>query len=107
MKKNILVTGALGHIGSKLIRYLPKYIDGNFILIDNFYAERYCSLFNLPKNVSYEFYDFDINQVNLNNFIKKKIDIVIHLAAFTDATKSLENKKKYLENNLGITKKIL
>ena len=107
MKKNILVTGALGHIGSKLIRYLPKYIDGNFILIDNFYAERYCSLFNLPNNVSYEFYDFDINKVNLNNFIKKKIDIVIHLAAFTDATKSLENKKKYLENNLGITKKIL
>ena len=104
MKKNILITGALGHIGSKLIRYLPKYIDANFILIDNFHAERYCSLFK-PKNVSYEFYNIDINHINLSRFIKKKIDIVIHLAAFTDATKSLTNKKKYLENNLGITRK--
>jgi len=36
MKKTIMITGALGHIGSKLIRYLPKNLNANFILIDNF-----------------------------------------------------------------------
>ena len=49
---------------------------------------------------------FSINKFDFKK-IKKKIDIIIHLAALTDATKSLKNKKKYLQNNLGITKKIL
>jgi len=101
-----MITGALGHIGSKLIRYLPKHLNADLILVDNFESQRFCSLYNLPARKNFQFYNEDINKLDFKK-IKKKIDIIIHLAALTDATKSLKNKKKYLQNNLGITKKIL
>ena len=45
----IIVTGALGHIGSKLIRDLPDYFPGaEIVMLDNFLVQRYPSLFNLP-----------------------------------------------------------
>ena len=47
----IVVTGALGHIGSRLIRELPTiFPDANIVLIDNLSTQRYCSLFNLPTS---------------------------------------------------------
>ena len=46
----ILVTGALGHIGSDLIIDLIKnFPDEKFILVDNLRTQRFCSLFNLKK----------------------------------------------------------
>ena len=46
----IIVTGALGHIGSKLIRALPdEFLNSDIIMIDNFSTCRYPSLFDLPK----------------------------------------------------------
>ena len=40
----IIVTGALGHIGSKLIRDLPSYFkNSEIILIDNVTTQRYTS----------------------------------------------------------------
>ena len=47
----IIITGALGHIGSFLFR---KFIKEKFIskifIIDNIQSHRYCSLFSIPKN---------------------------------------------------------
>ena len=38
----IIVTGALGHIGSKLIRDLPNFFhDCEIVLIDNLKTQRY------------------------------------------------------------------
>ncbi|MCP4185049.1 MAG: SDR family NAD-dependent epimerase/dehydratase, partial [Hyphomicrobiales bacterium] len=45
----IVVTGALGHIGSRLARQIPATFPGaEIVLIDNMATQRYCSLFNLP-----------------------------------------------------------
>ena len=49
----IVVTGALGHIGSRLIRELPTmFPEAEIVLIDNLSTQRYCSLFNLPASRS-------------------------------------------------------
>jgi len=87
--KRILVTGGLGHIGSRLIRVLPQYVQGAEIVIyDNLLTQRYCSLFNLPQGTSYSFVSGDILTNNLvEDFFG--VDVVVHLAAITQATESI------------------
>lgn len=102
----IIVTGALGHIGSKLIRDLPSYFkNSEIILIDNFTTQRYTSLFNLPPH-NYKFYSKDIMNDDLSS-IFNGADIVVHLAALTEATTSLEEPEEYERVNYIGTKNIL
>ena len=104
----ILITGGLGHIGSYLLENINKikFIKKVYV-IDNFYTNKYNTLFNLPKNrKKIYFYQIDLSKSNsLNNF--KKVDIVINLAATTDAEKSLKMKKETYKNNLGIFNNVL
>lgn len=87
--KKILVTGGLGHIGSRLIRVLPEVIDNAEVIVyDNLLTQRYCSLFNLPSNVKYRFVEGDILKSNLEEDFFGA-DVVIHLAAITQATESI------------------
>lgn len=102
----ILITGALGHIGSMLIRVLPKLIPSSeFIIVDSLMTQRYASLFNLPKNVNYKFINKDITKIDLNALIFG-VDVVIHLAAITDATSSFNNAEEVERNNLTATQKV-
>ena len=87
----IVVLGALGHIGSSLIREIPLLIDtSEIILVDNFRTQRYCSLFDLDQQQSYQFYNRDIASDDIED-ITKNCDIIINLAAITDAAQSFEN----------------
>lgn len=62
----IIVTGALGHIGSFVIRAFADFFPGSeIILIDNFLTQRYCSLFQLPAGASYRFVEGDVQQLPL------------------------------------------
>ena len=101
----VVVTGALGHIGSKLIREIPKrFPEVEVVLLDNFLTQRYCSLFNLP-NYNYKFLEIDILKNDLE-YIFTDSDVVIHLAAITDAASSF-NKKELVESvNLNGTEKV-
>ena len=57
----LVVTGALGHIGSRVIRELPLLFPrANIIMIDDLSTQRYCSLFNLPPQASYTFIQDDL-----------------------------------------------
>ena len=104
----ILITGGLGHIGSYLLENIDKikYIKKVYI-IDNLLTNRYCSLFNLPKSdKKIYFYQKDLSSVNsLNNF--QKVDIIINLAAITDAEGSFKIRNKIYRNNLGIFSNII
>lgn len=100
----IVVTGALGHIGSKLIRSLPySFSNAEMLLIDNFSTQRYSSLFKLPKYGRYQFLDGDIRNINLKDLIREG-NIVIHLAAITDAESSVANKKLVEDHNFNSTR---
>tara|TARA_Y100001970_G_scaffold149443_1_gene183378 strand:+ start:18738 stop:19664 length:927 start_codon:yes stop_codon:yes gene_type:complete len=104
----VLITGCLGHIGSSLIRYIPKKNKFNKIyIIDNFYSNRYSSLFDLDKNANYKFINCDLSKNKLENIIKENIDLVIHLAARTDAAQSSKFKKEFYSNNFNATKNII
>jgi nucleoside-diphosphate-sugar epimerase len=92
----LLITGPLGHIGSRLIHSLKPHEFDHVVLIDNFSTQRYATLFNLPPGVSYSFVEADICTDNLEKRIESA-DAVIHLAAITDATTSFE-KKELVEN---------
>jgi UDP-glucose 4-epimerase len=49
----VVVTGALGHIGSRLIRELAVLMPGaEVVMIDNLATERYASLLDLPDACS-------------------------------------------------------
>jgi nucleoside-diphosphate-sugar epimerase len=87
---NILVTGASGYIGSMLV---PMLKEKNF------------SVFGIDKALpSLDIDDFvyfsldDLSQININDFLKSKIDTVIHLAgeARVDLGSDIHNKDNYL-----------
>jgi UDP-glucose 4-epimerase len=92
----ILVTGALGHIGSRLIHSLTPGQFDEVRLLDNLSTQRYSSLFNLPEGVKFKFIEDDICSADLDKYFND-IDVVIHLAAITDAAASVD-KKDLVEN---------
>jgi len=101
----LLITGALGHIGSGLIHSIKPGKFDRVILVDNLMTQRYASLFNLPKGVPFEFYNRDIRDIKLNRLLKG-IDVVIHLAAITDATTSFKKRGDIESINYKATKRL-
>lgn len=95
----IVVTGALGHIGSRLIRDLPAtFRAAEIVMIDNLSTQRYASLFDLPKQGRYRFIEADILTADLNALFERA-DCVIHLAALTNAPESVNHRNLYYRVN--------
>lgn len=95
----IIVTGALGHIGSKLIRDLPISFPGSkIIMLDNVSTQRFSSLFNLPEEGDYSFHEINIASDDIE-ILFQGADVVIHLAAITDAAGSFGKADDVESNN--------
>jgi len=93
---NVLITGALGHIGSKLIRSLPEFF--NICAVDNLATNRYCSLFNLNRDINF----IEDHFINISEDVLESANIIIHLAAVTDAVNSSDDGIE--ETNVYLTK---
>ena len=102
----IVITGALGHIGSYVIRKLAYNFKGaEIIMIDNLMTQRYSSLFNLPKEGNYHFIEADLTSVDLLPLFQDA-NVVLHLAAITDATGSYLQSEKIQNNNYLSTERV-
>jgi nucleoside-diphosphate-sugar epimerase len=102
----IVITGALGHIGSALIRTLPEQLPGaEIVMIDNLATLRYASLFDLPPKARYRFIEADVRDANLLPLFQGA-RAVVHLAATTDAAGSVENPAATEANNYNATEKV-
>jgi nucleoside-diphosphate-sugar epimerase len=102
----IVVTGALGHIGSALIRALPDNFPGTeVVMIDNMATLRYPSLFDLPAHGRYRFIEADVRHADLRPLFKDA-HAAVHLAATTDAAGSVNNPTATEANNYNATAKI-
>lgn len=82
MKKNILVTGIAGMIGSHFLDELLKNPNYTVIGIDNL---SFGSLENIKHNLDnpkFKFYNVDVTDFETLKILGKDIDIIVHLAAF-------------------------
>ncbi|MBL4667919.1 MAG: SDR family oxidoreductase [Flavobacteriales bacterium] len=101
-----VITGALGHIGSYVLRQLPlAYPDCDIVLLDNLMTQRYSSLFNLPSTANYQFQELDVTEENLEPYIEGA-DFVLHLAAITNAAGSFSIQEEVESNNFRATKQV-
>ena len=80
----IVVTGALGHIGSRWIRQVPRlFPKAHIVMVDNLATQRYGSLVGLPAAGRYTFHEADIVTAPLAPIVTGA-QVVVHLAAMTD-----------------------
>ena len=103
MVRNILITGGAGYIGSHISETLIKKNKKIFV-IDNL-STGYKKLIHKKA----KFFKLDIsNKKEINKIlIKYKIDSIIHLAAKLIIGEGQKKPKKYYNNNVIGTKKIL
>ena len=104
---NIIVTGALGHIGTYILSnsHLMKNVK-NIYAIDRL-DKRMPNLVNLKLKKNIYFINLDLSKKKLKLRSETKIDTLIHLASTTDAASSIKFKKEVFRNNLNCFKNIL
>jgi nucleoside-diphosphate-sugar epimerase len=101
----ILITGALGHIGSRFIRAIPAGRFSEVVLLDNLSTQRYCSLFDLPADIPYRFVEGDVCDMDLVGLFSG-VDAVLHLAAITNAAGSFEIQEDVERVNFDGTQRV-
>mgnify|MGYP001455139035 CR=1 FL=1 len=103
MVKNILITGGAGYIGSHVTEILIKK-NKKVFLIDNL-STGYRKLINKKA----KFFKLNISNVKRVNKIINvyKIDSIIHLAANLVISEGQKKPKKYFNNNVLGTQKLL
>lgn len=103
----LFITGGLGHIGSGILENTNNlnYFK-EIIVIDNLLSKKISLLFNLKTKIPIKFMDADVINLNLKKLLSKN-DVVIHLAAITNAAESFKIKNKLFLNNYLSTKVVV
>lgn len=99
---NICITGAFGYIGSRLVRSLDVKKLNKVYLVDNLSVYQNNTpfyLFDLPSTYNFIYKKMDILSEEMRGLIKDS-DIVVHLAASTNAEASVSAKAEIKRNNI-------
>lgn len=104
-RPRIVVTGGLGHIGSRLLRSLRADRAREVVVIDNLATQRFASLFELPADPPIRFVEADIMDAPLEELFAG-VRTVIHLAAITDAAGSFAAQENVERVNLAGTERV-
>ncbi|NQY25351.1 MAG: dTDP-glucose 4,6-dehydratase [Campylobacteraceae bacterium] len=106
-KRNILLTGTAGFIGSNFVPYfLEKYPEYNLINLDLLtYAGNIVNLIKCETNPRYKFIKGDICNRELVEFIFSEYNIqgVIHFAAESHVDNSIKDPGVFIETNVNGT----
>ena len=98
-KKNIIITGGLGFIGSNLVEFFLKK-KFNVVVIDRMSIGS--NIKNLHKNKNLVIKKFDIcNRYLLDKCIEKfNPEAIYNLAAETHVDRSIKNPKSFIKSNI-------
>ena len=104
MKKNILITGGAGFIGSHVVRrFVNRYEDYHIFNLDVLtYAGNLENLIDIENKRNYSFLKGDIKDEGFINkiFGQYKFDAVIHLAAESHVDRSISNPTVFVKTNV-------
>ncbi|MDE6282619.1 MAG: dTDP-glucose 4,6-dehydratase [Muribaculaceae bacterium] len=104
MKRNILITGGAGFIGSHVVRlFVNKYPDYNIVNLDKLtYAGNLANLKDIEDKPNYTFIKADIADLDEMRRIitDHKIDGIIHLAAESHVDRSIKDPFTFARTNV-------
>jgi len=90
-KNTILLTGACGYLGSKLITELiAKYPNKTIRILDNLQNQGYEALMNLAK-AEIEFIEGDILDTQTVEYVLENVELVVHMAAIVTTPMNFEH----------------
>lgn len=103
-KKNILITGGAGFIGSHVVEQLIQY-GPSITVLDNLSTGTLKNLSNVKDLIT--FIHGDITHQSTCISVTKDIDIIFHLAAYISATQSVHEPYRCYQTNIHGTLNIL
>ena len=111
MKRNIIITGGAGFIGSHVVRlFVNKYPEYKIINLDKLtYAGNLANLKDIENKPNYKFVKMDICDFDgvLKLIQDEKVDGIIHLAAESHVDRSIKDPFTFAQTNVMGTLSLL